>query len=348
MPDYDFTGLESLLAEARKYAIPPKETTLFAVGGRGYYENPASDLLAFFLQPDAEHGLGNLFLSTFLELIVVEHRQLNMKSCVSVLREAQTEDLSRIDLRIIGPDWCLLIENKIRHGQSNPFTSYEAHAKGLRKKEKTFLAILSPDGHSEADGWIGVSYEKYCLALRAKLAAMFFESPLSKWHVFAREFILHMENELYNPPMTNDQVAFVEKHADQIDQLQELAQQYRQFVCQELKVRLDKSVNRNTFNSWLDSWNGHSLVIRCKSQAWGDSDMVLFKLEGTGQKFFIRAYLEDGSEPRLSNAKLALNDMQYESGRYPYWTSPAGYDSRDEAIDELCKLAQIVSDLLRT
>ena len=55
-------NLESVLNEVKKYVTPAKEPTLFAVGGRGYYENPASDLLAFFLKPDAEHKLKDLFL----------------------------------------------------------------------------------------------------------------------------------------------------------------------------------------------------------------------------------------------------------------------------------------------
>ena len=76
--------------------------------------------------------------------------------------------------------------------------------------------------------------------------------------------------------------------------------------------------------------------------------MVLFKPEGTGQKFFIRFYLEDMSEPRLSNAKHALEHMQPGiDGQYSYWTSLTGYDSSKEAITKLCKLAKIVSDLLK-
>jgi hypothetical protein len=332
-------SLESLLTEVRQYVVPAKEPTLFAVGGRGYYENPASDLLAFFLKPDAKHGLGNLFLSTFLELIGVDHRALKM-SYVDVEREVETNDGSRIDLQILGLDWCILIENKIRHRDANPFASYEAHAKRLRKK--TIFAILSPDGHM-ANGWIGVSYQAYFQALREKMPVIFSDPPLSKWHLFAREFILHLENELYNPPMTPEKVAFVEKHADQIAEVQKLAAQYRLFVLEELKQRLESSVSGHIFDTRDEGW-----AYRCRSPQWGESDVVLIKPEGTGQKFLIRVYLEDMSEPRLSNARRVLDHMRPEiDGQYPYWTSRTGYDSSEEAIAELCKLAQIVSGLLK-
>ncbi len=338
-------GLESFLKEVKKY-VPAKEATLFAVGGRGYYENPASDLLAFFFKPDEEHRLGDLFLSTYLECMAVHHLQLNTKKDVDVRRNERTVNGNFIDMQIKGLDWCLLIENKIYHGQTNPFEDYETHAKRLR--EKTIFSILSPDGHSEAEGWSGVSYKTYCQALRERMAVIFFASPFSKWHLFAREFILHMENELYDPPMTPEQVTFVEKHDDQIAEAERLAGQYRLFIRQELKRRLEESVPGNIFDTSEASWPSHWLVFRCKSQQWGESQVVLYKPEGRGQKFTIRAYLANMSELQLSSAKHALKHMTPPEidTRCLYWDSPTGYDSREEAIAELCKLAQIVNDLL--
>ena len=77
--------------------------------------------------------------------------------------------------------------------------------------------------------------------------------------------------------------------------------------------------------------------------------MVLFKPEGMGQKFFIRVYLKDLSELRLSGAKSALMHMTGPVPEVPYqfWTSRLGCDSSKEAIAELCKLAQIVSGILK-
>jgi hypothetical protein len=38
--------LSRLLMEVGDYVHPEKERTLFTLGGRGYYENPASDIPA--------------------------------------------------------------------------------------------------------------------------------------------------------------------------------------------------------------------------------------------------------------------------------------------------------------
>ena len=339
--------LDDFLAKVRVHVPPAKEPTLFAVGGRGYYENPASDLLAFFLNPDAKHGLGDLFLSTFLDSMKVDKGQLKM-SYVGVEREVYTVDQKRIDRQILGSEWCLLIENKIRHWQANPFISYEDHAKRLGRKTN-FFAILSPDGCSKKAGWKGVSYRDYCTALRVKMAAIFSDPTQSKWHLFAREFIQHLENELYNPPMTPEQVTFVENHSDEISGVQKLVVQYQSFILQQLKQQLEDAVPGIVFETRIDAWPYHVFVFRCSSPHWGQNDMVLYKTEGPDNKFYIRFYLDNPSEPRRSNANQDLQHMRPAvDGQFPYWSSVSGCFSAQEAISELCKLAKTVNNLLKT
>jgi len=334
------TALEDFLNKVAKHVSPPKERTLFSLGARGYYENPASDILAYFLKPDAEHGLKGLFLSVFFECIGVDHRQFDM-SYVDVQREVETANGNYIDLQILGRDWCLLIENKIYHIQSNPFKDYEAHA-GLFQKKARLFSILSPDGHSEADGWIGVSYNNYCLALRGKMAEKFFDAPFSKWQLFAREFILHIENELNNPHMKPDQADFVEQHADQFAMVQELAKEYIEFICEELKRQLETTVPGCVFNVKVEWWG-----FRCSTPQWGRSDIVLLRVKD----FKIRAYLyfEDISESHPSSAMAALMFGPTGSGSsYRMWDSVVGFDSRNKAIAELCKCAKVVNNLMKT
>jgi len=273
--------LQAFLSEVGGRVSPAKEPTLFSVGGRGYYENPATDLLAFFLKPHADHGLKDLFLLTFLECLGEGHLQLGT-SDVEVTPQVQTGDGKWIDLQVVGPDWCLIIENKIYHLRNNPFESYEEHAKKFGKR--TLLrAILSPDGTSEWCGWTAVSHQQYCQALRERMAASFFNSPLSKWHIFAREFILHMENELYTAPITSEDVSYVEKHFEHISAAKRLEKQYREFIRQQIEIGLQSTVPGIAFNiSYDDNW-GFPVVCRCRSPQWGTDQIVLYHPEGAGQ-----------------------------------------------------------------
>jgi hypothetical protein len=74
-------AMEACLNEVGKYVRPPKEKTLFPLGGRAYYENPALDLLAFFLRPDAEHGFNGLFLQAFLKCQWPQLPQQRFRRC---------------------------------------------------------------------------------------------------------------------------------------------------------------------------------------------------------------------------------------------------------------------------
>jgi len=124
---------------------------------------------------------------------------------VTVSREERTEEGKRIDIVVQSPDWVLLIENKINHIQNNPFEFYKKFGRSLPGgKKRLMMGILSPKGESVPKGWKPVSYQDYCAALRRRLVKEFFDHAYSKWVVFAREFILHFENELYQPIMNDN------------------------------------------------------------------------------------------------------------------------------------------------
>jgi hypothetical protein len=337
--------LEFVLKEVKKFAPLAKERTLFAVGGRGYYENPASDLLAFFFRPNAEHGLEDLFLSTYLECMKEDPRQFNMNiSNDDMEREVVTKDDSRIDLQILGQDWCLLIENKIYHWQANPFKSYELHAKGLGKGKMLF-SILSPDGISKADGWKGVSYPDYCKALQQKMPEIDSYNRQSKWQLFAREFILHMKNELDNPPMTDKQALFVEEHAAELFQARKYFEEYPNYLCSILKEKLWKELGYavvfNVFNWGIvikspERWGNASIAFRTPTD-WITDDGA------RTNNFDISIYPDEGELKRgQSNASQSdlLKGMRYDSKGV--WLTKKGFKDRNEAINDLIPRIKLI------
>ena len=338
-------ALESFLKEVAKYVTQAKEPTLFAVGGRGYYENPATDLLGFFLKPQAEHGLGDLFLVTYLDCLKVNWQQFDMRD-VRVIPQEQTNEGNYIDLLITGENWCLVIENKIRHWQANPFKDYEAHAYKL-EKQKPIFSILSPKGEispesdANPDRWFGVSYKDYCQKLRGKMTATFFEKPFSKWHVFAREFILHMENELYTSPMNEKQIEFVENNPKRFLEANEMWRQYRIFLCAELKKNLNETFP--SFNTKDETWG-----IRCNIPQWENrADVVLLTPDVDANQLKIRAYLNNVPDSELSMVARELKLGRHETeAKWHYWDSNESYD-RKNAIAKLCELVKSVNDILK-
>lgn len=226
-------ALESMLVELRQIVSPPRVRTLFGVGGRGYYENPASDLLAFFMRPDEVHELESLFLEAFLECAGKKADGYAMEG-VMVEREVDVPAGGRIDLLVRGPGWVLVIENKVYHHQANPFKNYQDYAAELLKGIAPVLVVLSPDGQTDQKGWVGVSYQSYCQSLRRRLDSLELALSTSKWVLFAREWILHLELELYTSPMTTEQIAFADQHLKELEQAKRLHADYRAFLMDRL------------------------------------------------------------------------------------------------------------------
>lgn len=336
-------SLGNFLNESAKFKTPAKERTIFSLGGRGYYENAASDLLAFFLRPNEEHGLGALFLSSLFECM--GEASAPELSGVTIEREVSTYCGNRIDLQIDGGDWCLIVENKIWHLQNNPFQDYEEHAN--RRSTKLYFAILSPDGSSAVpDRWKGISYKDYCRVLRQSLGKAQFDTPLTKWYLFAREFILHLENEIYNPTMNTEQAMFFEEHENEFVAVKNLDIQYRKFLQESLKAKLDAKIPGYDFQPKEVSWpNKLGWAIRCYSNKWGQPNLAFWPQEG---KFLMTVYMINLSENQLSEADGKFSGLKSvrEGKSWVYWTTPNGINSREGAIDELCRLAAIVADLL--
>ncbi|MFW8079771.1 PD-(D/E)XK nuclease family protein, partial [Klebsiella pneumoniae] len=105
-------------------------------GARGHYENPVSDLLAFFIDPDAPHGLNTLVLGALLECLPA-HVDASLLSPPA--REVMTQKGTRIDLLLESKEWAMVLENKIWHQLNNPFNDYSGYLEQKHPDKKPFL-----------------------------------------------------------------------------------------------------------------------------------------------------------------------------------------------------------------
>ena len=60
---------ENLLLKAQQYKKPEREMTIFDTALNNHHENPITELLAFFLNPNEKHGMGSSFYNGFIEAI---------------------------------------------------------------------------------------------------------------------------------------------------------------------------------------------------------------------------------------------------------------------------------------
>ncbi|MBK1882752.1 PD-(D/E)XK nuclease family protein [Luteolibacter pohnpeiensis] len=333
-----------------EHAPSQVEETIFSLGGRGYYENPTSDLLAFFLKPDGAHGLGRLFLDAFSVCMGVGLADA-LGAGVDVMREKDTGTGGRIDLILKGSDGMLLIENKIRHHQDfNPFDAYREFGKALNRGRVPFLAILSPDGSTAHAEWTGVSYRDFCGSLRVALDAVVPASERSKWWFFAKEFVSHLQNELFSPTMTEEQIKFAEQNEFQIQKSRELGDAYRQFLVSSLREALAKEFPHHGMITKDAGWG-----IRCQSDKWIYSEIV-WRSEIAASKtiYGLNLYLCDPTQEQLELAvKLLTTELgmdnwtERSSGRlFHSWSSEGKAISREHSVEVLIQMARRLEIIL--
>ena len=326
----------------KNYKFPPKEETLFSISGRGHLENPTSDLLGYFLQPKGQHGFGTCFLRAFFECMNVDWEVLNLNG-VDVVSQAQTKDGKWIDLLITGLDWVLVIENKMRAPLGNPLPSYVEHA-GRFAANRRFFALLSPQPINAPD-WESVTYRKYCDALKSTLPTEVFKAWSSKWQVFAREFIVHLENELYNPimTMTQEQKAFVEENLLAIEDIKKLTERYTADLLSELTTRLQCEVAGNHAFHFYPSW-----AFLCNETTGRLRFQFTFQTpaheDGNRERSFtVGVFVYELSDPDRSRAQSVIEMKHSLEGSADCWDGT--YKSRNEAVNALCRLAKQLFDL---
>src|SRR5690554_3780945 len=221
----DVERMKALLKEAEQFQGPDREQTLFDIGARGYFENPTTDLLAFFLDPAAEHGFGNAVLSALLDSLP---EALQPAACERYLtrppgREWVTSRQQRIDLVLESDQWVLAVEHKVYHGLHNDFAHYgEDLALRLSGQDsrQVLCIVLSPGGQApDAPGWLGIGYPYFLQRLRSAAGSLYEQLGESKWLLFLREFVIHLENLTMTDTLTDAQEQFALEHLGEIEAL---------------------------------------------------------------------------------------------------------------------------------
>ncbi|OOF03855.1 PDDEXK-like family protein [Salinivibrio sp. MA607] len=297
-------------------ALYESEKTIFDVGSRGYYENPTTDLLAFFLNTDEVHGFGSLVLKALFSCTET-CSGLDTTLVGNPKREVVTASGKRIDLVLESQNWVMVIENKIFHQQNNPFDDYERFVKDNKNDprigdKKPLYIVLSPTGEVARPNWIGISYRTFTSAIKAKLADHFLQHPLNKWSIFLREFVLHLENVMEQPTLDHESVSFVVNHLADFKAAETLQEKAIKSLQSALLHDLQNAV-KPELKPTLDNWHGYP-AIRFAGVNWVvQSDIVLY-LDGRDEKQivinFYSAQITNNERRSIADAHFCKEDTE--------------------------------------
>jgi hypothetical protein len=202
--------------------LPPlqsREKTFMEIAGYPHFENVCSNILAFYLNPNNEHGFGTLLLDA-LARVINEEIKTNEQS-IQVKREAITDENKRIDLVIESDDYILAIENKIFAGIDNPFQSYSEHLEKLSNGRKIYKVLLSFHTVQESPCLYGfklVSYEPFMKEVTKNIES-YSLNALKPHLTFLEDFIQTMQNLRGKTSMDSQRLEYFHHHYQDIKNL---------------------------------------------------------------------------------------------------------------------------------
>lgn len=221
----DIQHIQKVIEQFHDLPVVECEKNMFDIGTRGHFENPTTEILAFFCNGDEPHGMGNLVANSLLTLLEQKSDQKIPHSQIPVQthREVETQNKKRIDLLLKTESRLIVIEAKVGHQQINPFDDYECFGDNVAKTEglEPLYVVLSPEGkvdnHLKHPRWIGISFNELSQVIRGNLTQYFFDKPFNKWLLVLKDFLLHTEGFMSNSKQDEIHLQFSLNHLSVIN-----------------------------------------------------------------------------------------------------------------------------------
>lgn len=354
-PFPDSNAIVALLKRFSGYKPHKQEKTIFSIGGRGHYENPVTDVLAFYMDPNEDHELGSFVLDAFIRVAkskVATAYKISVRSFIKIKREECTGEKKRIDLVVIGDDWVIVIENKIFHSANNPFEEYKKHIRKKFSKKEHFYFVLSPK-NSSADGWHSISYQSLIAEIRTSLGQITIDCQFSKWHVFLRDFLLNLEFYCGRKNMDDSKFEFLNENMNEIYKLNKVKEEFETEVQARIIQKLTEVLPDHDFSPKAEpiQWYGCP-SFRFTSPQWsGDSKIVFVTGLGLGEPYMLKAYRDQLTQENLDAFKLACSplgaaEIWLENSRWGVCELKDQPENYDEALEKFADLAVLADTFL--
>ncbi len=190
-----------------------------------------SNVLAWLLTPGATHGLSDIFFKRFMSRLLMENDSLDVSltpsavelqsfTDVEVLREWHSID---IFVKSRSANWCLLIENKVKSGESlGQLTMYKEVVAQEYPGIEIVPVYLTLEGEDPSEEGQGAGYISMSHALVLEILDKVTEQYSSRMPDDARVFVEHYRSILRRLTMQDQELAelckaIYRKHREAID-----------------------------------------------------------------------------------------------------------------------------------
>ncbi|WP_199103914.1 PD-(D/E)XK nuclease family protein [Aquitalea sp. ASV11] len=299
----------------------PQEPNFFSIGGRGYLENPTSDLLAIFM--GGLYGNTPTWLAKALVHCLIDRSELSTSDLEKygwddliverevAINDAETDTYKRLDLLVSCSAFVLGIEFKVyASAANNPFDVYDQLLQNRADGRPILKCVLRPNSYAadiKSASWPVVSYDDLLAKAKQFYGSDVAFAPVSKWQFFYTELLQHL-HQLAHPEsdtlMDDKSFEFVLQNFSDLRKGRSLLDDFENqllhlgvtVVSKALSELNVESGVKTAAHTWPDA-----RALRFRPECWGqDSDVVLCyeetEDEDTSVGFYIRAYIRRGTE----------------------------------------------------
>lgn len=176
--------------------------------GGDRFEERCSQILRFYLDPNGQHNLKTLLITSLLEAMQIQDLRFT-PSCTKVLTEEMTEDGKYIDITIVSDSMVIAIENKIGAGLYNPLDSYVKYINhNYSDKDTKLFVVLSVKRITDnaelrkirENGYVYINYSTLFAAIKRNLGNFALDADQA-YLTFLLDFIRTIENRYFNRNM---------------------------------------------------------------------------------------------------------------------------------------------------
>jgi len=203
------------------------------VSGYPHYENVVSNILAFLLDDNEEHKMGNLWLQSLLSVI----RETPVTSNALVNREVLTSKGNRIDMVVITDDYVICIENKIFAPVYNDLDDYSNAASKINREKtrKQVNIILSLHPCKQINGFRNVTYSELFTMIRQQLGS-YLDSCDNTWLLYIKDFMMTIEGLIGGTTMNTEFGEFYQRYHEGVDRLTNEKHKYFTDILPEIRA----------------------------------------------------------------------------------------------------------------
>lgn len=238
----DLESLQLFLNENSIPEIKSKPKTFLGIARQPHYENVMSNIYAFFFDVDEDHGFGDLFISSFLQLINIKvgpgKKTFTMSNGFTPRLEYGTKKGGRIDLLLQGGDEAVIIENKVYHTLNNDLEDYWdtilSENKYTGENMRGIVLSMYPISNINHPEFVNITHLDFLQAVMNNLESNQMKAN-EKYIVFLNDFYQNTLN-LSNAYMDKKNIGFYLDHMSQINQAVILKQEIKEFAVNKIEA----------------------------------------------------------------------------------------------------------------